>query len=100
MSLLSMTDCSVADNRVQARYELDRAAVSAESVAGHFYAAWALKWGRALLDYADAAMSEDDLALAESVSDDNATNAHERAEAIRDAVSSLKDIINDLENSL
>lgn len=36
---LTMTDCSVADNVTQARYEFERAAASPESVQGHFYAA-------------------------------------------------------------
>lgn len=57
---LTMTDCSVADNVTQARYELDRAAVSPESVQGHFYAAWALKWGVALLEVAAEHAGSDD----------------------------------------
>lgn len=101
MSLLTMTDCADADNRVQARYELDA------SVADSGYtkiAAWAMKWGRELLDYADAAPSEDDVATelqnAKTEADDAAQSASERADAIRAAISKLDAITAELENSL
>ena len=114
MSLLTMTDCRVADNRVHARYELDAA------VADSGYtkmAAWAMKWGRTLIDYADAAPSEDDVCEEIKRAEIDATNAEDKCDALtgviekaikdldtidtKDAIRNIIDaIVADLENSL
>lgn len=46
---LTMTDCSVADNVTQARYEFERAMTTSGYAA---LSSWAVKWGRSLLDVA------------------------------------------------
>ena len=114
MSLLSMTDCSVADNRVQARYELDAAANERHDPN---LAAWAMKWGRTLLDYADAAPSEDDVCEEIKRAEIDATNAEDKFDALEaviekaikdlDAIDTndairniIDDVVADLENSL
>ena len=101
MSLLTMTDCSVEDNRVTARYELDAAERVGSPNALH---QWAIKWGRALIDYADAAPSEDDVATelqtAELAASHAEQSATERADAIRATISKLDAIVAELENSL
>lgn len=57
MTGLTMTDCSVADNVTQAKYELDRAMAAS----GYTQCAqWAMKWGRALLEVAAEHAGEDD----------------------------------------
>lgn len=111
MSLLSMTDCSVADNRVQARHELDRA------VAASGYtqmSAWAMKWGRALLDAGNA--SDDDSDTIDSLSSElhdaecrvsdleialnDAVTALDKIEASEEIRDSIDKIIANLENAL
>lgn len=44
---LTMTDCSVADNVTQAKWEFDRAIATPDG-----FRDWALKWGAALLEVA------------------------------------------------
>ena len=57
MTGLTMTDCSVADNVTQAKYELDRAMAAS----GYTQCTqWAMKWGRALLEVAAEHAGEDD----------------------------------------
>lgn len=57
MTGITMTDCSVADNVTQAKYELDRAMAAS----GYTQCAqWAMKWGRALLEVAAEHADEDD----------------------------------------
>lgn len=101
MTGLTMTDCSVADNVTQARYEWDRAAVSPESVQGYFYAAWALKWGASLLEVAAEHANEEDTSLAledaleevEDISDDLSSaqaDLREKTDAIRAAIDKLE----------
>lgn len=90
MSLLTMTDCSDAGNRVQARYELDRAeSITSQSV-------WAMKWGLPLLEYADQAPSEDevsdDLKQAEAEAADAEARADELADEIEAAITALDKI--------
>ena len=112
--MLTMTDCSDADNRVQARYELDAA------IADSGYtkmAAWAMKWARQLLDYADAAPSEDDVCEEIKRAETDATNAEDKFDALtgviekaikdldaidtKDAIRNIiDDVVVDLENSL
>lgn len=46
---LTMTDCSVADNVTQARYEFERAMTTSGYAA---LSTWAVKWARSLLDVA------------------------------------------------
>lgn len=60
MTGLTMTDCSVADNVTQAKWEWDRAELAPVSIQGHYYAAWGLKWGAALLEVAAEHAGEDD----------------------------------------
>ena len=93
MGLLSMTDCTVADNRVQARYELNAATNDHHDPN---LAAWAKKWGRDLLDYADAAPTDDDAAESDRPVSELRDAENEIATlkaAIRDAVSDLQDAI-------
>lgn len=110
MSLLSMTDCSVADNRVQARHELDRA------VAASGYtqmSAWAMKWGRALLDAGNASDDDSDAidSLSAELNDaeqhadslqtaiDNAITALDKIEASEEIRDAIDKIIGNLENA-
>lgn len=114
MSLLTMTDCTVADNRVQARYEYDKAERDLSQLAR---SAWFTKWGPALLDYADAAPSEDDVCEEIKRAEIDATNAEDKCNALtgviekaikdldeidtKDAIRNvIDDIVADLENSL
>ncbi len=114
MSLLTMTDCADADNRVQARYELERAFMT---VGTQSPADWAIKWGRALLDYADVAPSEDDVCEEIKRAETDATNAEDKCDALtgviekaikdldaidtKDAIRNIiDDVVADLENSL
>lgn len=46
---LTMTDCSVADNVTQAKYEFERAMTTSGYAA---LSSWAVKWARSLLDVA------------------------------------------------
>ncbi len=83
MSMLTMTDCSDADNRVRARHELDRA------VASYGYTmmcAWAMKWARPLLDYADAAPSEDEIDNAVVAVEDELSATERERDDLRDTI--------------
>ena len=112
--MLTMTDCAVADNRVQARYELD--AVERTGSADGF-TQWAMRWGRELLDYADAAPTEDDVCEDIKRAEIDATNAEDKCDALEaviekaikdlDAIDTndairniIDDVVADLENSL
>lgn len=112
MSLLTMTDCSDADNRAQARYELNK-----DPVSTMYLADWAMKWGRALLDYADACPSEDDVANDVAVVESELVAVQNQREDYHDAIEAairrldkietnettrdaIDAIIADLENSL
>lgn len=92
MTLLTMTDCSNADNRVQARYELDSAEDGTDDVLGK----WARKWARPLIVFAENAPSEDDIAsdLAEltRATDDAENHRDELKGAIEDAIKALDEI--------
>lgn len=60
MTGLTMTDCSVADNVTQAKYELDRADQVGDAAARQIRLGdWAMKWGRALLEVAAEHAGED-----------------------------------------
>ena len=96
MSLLSMTDCSVADNRVQARYELDAAANERHDPN---LAAWAKKWGRALIDYAEDAPNEDDVSAAVCDAEARCGNEIERIRAeLAEKIEEMRDTLRELEN--
>lgn len=62
--LLSMTDCTVADNRKQAKFELDAADLMIGEGWSDAMIGWAIKWGRELLD-AGYAEEIDDSALSD-----------------------------------
>jgi hypothetical protein len=83
--MLTMTDCSDPDNRVQARYELDRAENAGTFEMIPALANWAEKWARPLLDYADAAPTEGDIK-------DMRAGISEQISAIRDALDELENI--------
>jgi hypothetical protein len=114
MSLLTMTDCSDADNRVHARHELDRAVASSGYT---MMSAWAMKWARPLLDYADAAPSEDEIDNAVVVVEAELNAAESERDNLRDTIEAaikrldaieaddatievISEIVADLENSL
>lgn len=87
MTDLTMTDCSVADNVAQAKYELDRAMAAS----GYTQCAqWAMKWGRALLDVAAEHAGEDyDGELGREINDLEAEMSELRG-AIRRAIDELE----------
>ena len=93
MGLLSMTDCSIAENRVQARYELDRIGEgSGVPVRDKMLAAWAEKWGRELLDnQGEVAQSEYDAVCEEATTLEALSETF--GEAIDEAVRSLENIV-------
>jgi len=90
--MLTMTDCTVADNRVQARYELDRAMNS--PVPEMATSDWAVKWGRALLDA--GVITDDDVQDAVQRAENEATELESRndtlAETIHDAIKALDEL--------
>lgn len=87
MTGLTMTDCSVADNVTQAKYELDRAM----DASGYTQCAqWAMKWGRALLEVAAEHAGEDyDGELGREINDLEAEMSELRG-AIRRAIDELE----------
>lgn len=90
MTGLTMTDCSVADNVKQAKYELDRAEVAGGAFHGIAYAKWAMKWGRALLEVAAEHAGEDyDGELGREINDLEAEMSELRG-AIRRAIDELE----------
>jgi len=96
MTGLTMTDCSVADNVKQAKYELDRAEVAGGAFHGIAYAKWAMKWGRALLEVAAEHAGEDDGDTYDLVSDELTAAEQE----IEDKIAAIKDAIEILETCL
>lgn len=87
MTGLTMTDCSVADNVTQAKYELDRAMAASGYTP---CAQWAMKWGRALLEVATEHAGEDyDGELGREINDLEAEMSELRG-AIRRAIDELE----------
>ena len=54
---LTMTDCSVADNVTQARYEFERCQRTGSSDG---FTIWAMKWGASLLEFSAEHAGHDD----------------------------------------
>lgn len=97
MADLTMTDCTVEDNIVQAAHELDRAMMAS----GYAQcSAWAVKWGRRLIEAARENVDKGD-ADEGSLSDArrDADNAEEDAASIRTeierAINKLDEIATD-----
>ena len=99
MVALTMVDCSDPDNRVQARYELDRCEEYESSVEKMARLAnWADKWGRALLDYANEAASEDDVNDAVNRVDNERGAELDKIRAeIADKIGDIRDALEELE---
>ena len=97
MTGLTMTDCSVADNVTQAKYELDRADQIGDAAARQIRLGdWALKWGRAMLEVAAEHAGEDDGDTYDHVSDELTAAEQE----IEDKISAINDAIKILESCL
>ena len=102
MSGLTMTDCSVADNVTQAKYELDRADQIGDAASRQIRLGdWAMKWGRALLEVAAEHAGEEDTSLAledaleevDDISDELSSaqaDLREKTDAIRAAIDKLE----------
>ena len=93
MTGLTMTDCTVEANRVQARHELERAFMerSVHQVAP--LSSWAKKWGRPLLDAAhDSEGDSARLELAESEATAAENERDKLIEAVESAIKSLDKI--------
>lgn len=98
MSLLSMTDCSVAENRVQARYELDQAEDGSRS-GDKALVEWVQKWGRALVEYASDAPSYDDVSDEVSRAESEATQAESRSSYLSSAIEAAIKELDKIESS-
>ena len=96
MSLLTMTDCSDAGNRVQARHELDRAEDRPSYPSCH---EWVAKWARPLLEFADNAPSEDDVSADLARAETEATDAENRVSALEDAIDAAVKALDKIEAS-
>lgn len=92
-----MTDCSVEANRVQARHELDKA--EADEFTLPKLSEWASKWGRPLLDAADSAPSEDDVAEEVSRAEREATEAESDRQELQFAVDSAIKKLDEIKTS-
>lgn len=83
MSLLTMTDCTVEANRVQARYELDRAMLASGYAQT---SSWAVKWGRPLLDAVAELPDEDTVAYELQEAQNEATLAGEYSSSLKNSI--------------
>lgn len=100
MSGLTMTDCSVEGNRVQARHELDRALALVEGPSRYtLLHDWAEKWGRELLDYANDAPSEDDVAEEVARAGRGADDAETARDELQTAIDKAIDKLDEIETS-
>lgn len=95
MTGLTMTDCSVADNITQAKYELDRAMAAS----GYTQCAqWAMKWGRALLEV--AAEHAGDGRDLESEIDDISSDLDATTDELRDAEDRIKELTDAIKSAI
>lgn len=95
MTGLTMTDCSVADNVTQAKYEWDRAHGTIPSARVQWVYEWAEKWGAALLEVAaehagEELESENFTVVRKSELDEAIEDCNEIRAKIRDAIRDLE----------
>ena len=95
MTGLTMTDCSVADNVTQAKYELDRAMAAS----GYTQCAqWAMKWGRALLEVAAEHAGEDYVSREEHC--DSMDRVEGDVEALQNEIADIHEKVREAINTL
>lgn len=99
MTDLTMTDCSVEANRVQARYELDRADTNSSVVDKMCALAnWSDKWARPLLDYADDAPTKEDVTVAaNTVDNERGAEIEKLRSEIAERIGEMRGTLNELE---
>lgn len=102
MTGLTMTDCSVADNVTQAKWEFERAdGAAGKLVRADMLALWALKWGASLLEVAAENAGEEEAQYAledaleevDEMSDELSSvqaDLREKTDAIRAAIDKLE----------
>jgi hypothetical protein len=101
MSLLTMTDCTEEANRVQALHELERAevigSVENDGMAVRL-AAWALKWGRPLIEAARGAITPDDHAYALTAIEAEVTSAEADRDDYKAAIDKAINALDEIES--
>lgn len=98
MTGLTMTDCSVADNVAQAKYEFDKIGANVGDILCEGFASWAVKWGRALLEV--AAENAGDGRDLEAELDNTVDELRDAEVRIKELTDAIKSAISQLESEL